>query len=230
MRLTVPFRASHPQVTFTVLSRASDDVLRMLADLEVDQTGLAARLGTTQGTVSRWRKGMKPTTEWAHKIDALYRKIYGQPENVSPGINVVKIVGRVGAGAEIMPEYEQVPHDGLFEVELDFPVREGALAFEVEGDSMWPRCSSGDVIICWEQADNPEEAIGWEAAVQTVDGRRFIKIVRKGYEPGTFNLESHNAPPIPNVKLARIMRVNLIVPRSGWQPKPRAQKRLRIAK
>ena len=36
MRLTVPFRASHPQVTFTVLSRASDDVLRMLADLEVD--------------------------------------------------------------------------------------------------------------------------------------------------------------------------------------------------
>lgn len=35
-RLTVPFRARHPQVTFTVLSRTSDDALRMVADFEVD--------------------------------------------------------------------------------------------------------------------------------------------------------------------------------------------------
>ncbi len=35
-RLTAPFLARHPEVSVTVLSRSSDEVLRMLADLEVD--------------------------------------------------------------------------------------------------------------------------------------------------------------------------------------------------
>ena len=210
----------------------SDMIETLLADLDVDQTGLAALMGTTQGTISRWRNGKKPTVDSAKKIEAFWRKTYNEAETIHPRINVVKIVGRIGAGAVVMPEYEQVPPDGLFQVELDFPVREGALAFEVEGDSMWPRCSAGDVIICWETADTPADAIGWEAAVQTDDGRRYIKIVRRGDAPGLFNLDSHNAPPLVGLRIAKVMRVNLIVPRSGWQIKTRAKlsKKLRLVR
>ena len=35
-RLTTPFRARHPGVRFTILSRTSADVLRLLENLEVD--------------------------------------------------------------------------------------------------------------------------------------------------------------------------------------------------
>lgn len=35
-RLTAPFLARHPGVTVTVLSRSSDEIMRMLADLEID--------------------------------------------------------------------------------------------------------------------------------------------------------------------------------------------------
>src|SRR5215471_15987060 len=53
--------------------------------------------------------------------------------------HLVKVVGKIGAGAEILPEYEQIPADGLFEISVPFSVPEDAIAFEVEGESMWPR-------------------------------------------------------------------------------------------
>ena len=39
-------------------------------------------------------------------------------------LNSVPIMGRVGAGASIEPEHEQVPPEGLGEVELPFPIEE----------------------------------------------------------------------------------------------------------
>ncbi len=40
-------------------------------------------------------------------------------------------MGRIGAGATIEPEYEQVPPEGLGEVELPFPIDDDIIAFEV---------------------------------------------------------------------------------------------------
>src|SRR6201989_1813409 len=51
-------------------------------------------------------------------------------------LNSVPIMGRVGAGASIEPEHEQVPPEGLGDVELPFPIAEETIAFEVAGDSM----------------------------------------------------------------------------------------------
>src|SRR4051812_36003144 len=36
--------------------------------------------------------------------------------------NVVRVMGRIGAGAEISPEEEQVPPEGLAEIDIPFPV------------------------------------------------------------------------------------------------------------
>ena len=62
-------------------------------------------------------------------------------------LNSIPIMGRIGAGAVIEPEYEQVPPEGLGEVELPFPIEEDIIAFEVSGDSMLPKYESGDVIV-----------------------------------------------------------------------------------
>ena len=40
------------------------------------------------------------------------------------------------------------------------------------------------------------KSIGWEAAVRTADGKRYLKRIQRGATSGTFDLESHNAAPI----------------------------------
>ena len=70
--------------------------------------------------------------------------------------NLVRVVGRIGGGAEIQPEFEQISPESLYEIEVPFPVSTDAIAFQVEGDGMWPRYDSGDVIICWPQRTNAE--------------------------------------------------------------------------
>ena len=50
----------------------------------------------------------------------------------------LRVVGRIGAGAEILPEFEQAPPDGFEEIEFPLSLPPGSIAFRVEGDSMWP--------------------------------------------------------------------------------------------
>ncbi|MGI8569134.1 MAG: S24 family peptidase [Methylocella sp.] len=130
--------------------------------------------------------------------------------------NRVRVVGRIGAGAEIKPAFEQISPEGLDEIEVPFPVSPDAIAFQVEGDSMWPRYDPGDVIICWRQGTNAEEIIGWEAAVRTADGKCYLKRIQRGAASGTFDLESHNAGPIRSVRIAWAAEIKGVVRSGQW--------------
>jgi hypothetical protein len=129
----------------------------------------------------------------------------------------VKVVGRIGAGAEILPEFEQIPDDGLYEISVPFAIPADTVAFEVEGESMWPRYDSGDVIICAEQSEDAETVIGREAAVRTHDGRRYLKRVRRGAAAGTYDLESHNAAPIRGVEIVWAAAIQAVVRAGQWR-------------
>src|SRR5258708_34946712 len=87
--------------------------------------GLATAMGVRAGAVSEILAETRliKATEIAHIIDYLE-------------LNSVPIMGRVGAGAIIEPELEQVPPEGLGEGELPFPIAEATIAFEAAGDSM----------------------------------------------------------------------------------------------
>lgn len=112
------------------------------------------------------------------------------------------VMGYIGAGAEIQPDFEQVPLEGLFTVELPFSIPEDTIAFEVRGDSMAPRYDEGDVIICYRDQHRPTNSFyGEEAAVRTADGRRFLKTIEKGARSRSFNLVSFNARTIESVRL-----------------------------
>src|SRR6185312_15596352 len=82
--------------------------------------GLAAAMGVRPGAVSEILSGIRliKAAEIAPIIDYLE-------------LNSVPIMGRVGAGASIEPEHEQVPPEGLGEVELPFPIAEETIAFEL---------------------------------------------------------------------------------------------------
>jgi Peptidase S24-like len=166
------------------------------------------RRGITTETLMALAPVLKTTAAWL--LEGV-----GDP---TPG-NTVQVAGRIGAGAEIQPEFEQIPSKGLYEIEVPFPVPADAIAFQIEGDSMWPRYDPGDVIICWRQGTNVNEVIGWEAAVRTALGKRYLKRIRRGTTSGTFDLESHNAAPIRNVRIEWAAEIKGVVRSGQWRRK-----------
>ena len=88
--------------------------------------GLAAAMGVRPGAVSEILADIRQikATEIQPIIDYLE-------------LNSVPIMGRVGAGAVIEPEHEQVPPEGLGEVELPFPISEETINSLLRAGSMF---------------------------------------------------------------------------------------------
>ena len=165
--------------------------------------GLAAAMGVRPGAVSELFSGIRliKASEIAPIMEYLQ-------------LNSVPIMGRVGAGASIEPEYEQVPPEGLGEVELPFPMSEETIAFEVAGDSMLPKYENGNIIVVFREQRHPVSSFyGEEAVVRLKTGERYLKTIERGKSPAQVNLTSFNAKPINGVKLEWIGEICLTLPR-----------------
>lgn len=177
------------------------------------QTQLAEFFEVSQSTVNRWLAGAEPE---GHRRDAI-NEAYQQLVDEGPkefGGTTVSVMGFIGAGGEILPEFEQSPPDGLEQVWVPFDLGEELIAFEVRGISMMPVYRDGHIIICYKEQRRPLDFFyGVEAAVRTSDGHRYIKtIVKSG---PNIDLHSFNADPIQNVKLEWIGEVFAALPRSS---------------
>jgi repressor LexA len=165
--------------------------------------GLAAAMGVRPGAVSEILSEARliKASELAPIIDYLE-------------LNAVPIMGRVGAGASIGPELEQMPPEGLGEVELPFPIAEETIAFEVVGDSMLPKYENGDIIVVYRDQRHPLTSFyGEEAAVRLKSGERYLKTIERGKTGHVVNLTSFNAKPISGVKLEWIGEICVTLPR-----------------
>ncbi|MFH1343551.1 MAG: XRE family transcriptional regulator [Pseudomonadota bacterium] len=165
--------------------------------------GLAAAMGVRPGAVSEILSGIRliKASEIPLIIDYL-------------DLNSVPIMGRVGAGAVIEPEHEQVPPEGLGEIELPFPISEETIAFEVSGDSMLPKYENGDIIVVFKEQQHPVSSFyGEEAAVRLKTGERYLKTIERGKSPTQVNLTSFNAKPINGVRLEWIGEICVTLPR-----------------
>ncbi len=165
--------------------------------------GLAAAMGVRPGAVSEILSEARliKASEIQPIIDYLE-------------LNAVPIMGRVGAGASIGPELEQMPPEGLGEVELPFPISEETIAFEVVGDSMLPKYENGDVIVVYRDQRHPLSSFyGEEAAVRLKSGERYLKTIERGKTAQLVNLTSFNAKPISGVKLEWIGEICVTLPR-----------------
>jgi len=126
----------------------------------------------------------------------------------------VPVMGYLGAGAEVEPDFEQVPPEGLEQIDLPFSLAEDLIAFKVRGESMLPFYKPEAVIVVYREQKKPIEAFyGEEAAVRTSTGRRFIKTVMRGASGVT--LMSSNAAPIENVAIEWIGEIFAVLPPSA---------------
>ena len=194
--------------------RLIDKLRRILGDHT--QEWVAEQLGVSQPTVHRWATGAEPRGDRRDAINELYARLYGQAGEAALSSSI-PLMGYLGAGAEVEPDHEQVPPEGLDQVDLPFPVPDEMIAFRVRGNSMLPVFKDGATIVVYREQKRPLESFyGEEAAVRTSDGRRFIKTIIKGGAPGTVNLLSWNDPmPIENVHLVWIGEIFSILPPRG---------------
>ena len=166
--------------------------------------GLARAMGVRAGAVSEILGGQRLIK--ASEVPVIMEYLE---------LNYVPIMGRIGAGAVIEPEYEQVPPEGLGEIELPFPISGETIAFEVSGDSMHPKYENGDVIVVYREQRHPLASFyGEEAAVRLKTGERYLKTIERGKSPSMVNLTSFNAKPITGVKLEWIGEICLTLPRA----------------
>ncbi len=115
---------------------------------------------------------------------------------------LVPVEGFVGAGAAVFPLDE-----GAFEpITPPFGTPDGATAFIVRGDSMYPAYRDGTFIIAMP-TDDIKSLLHTRAVVTLDDQRRFVKDVGPGSRNGLFTLYSHNAAPIPDVRIVQGAKV-----------------------
>jgi repressor LexA len=165
--------------------------------------GLARAMGVRPGAVSELFSGIRLIKASEIALITEYLEL-----------NSVPIMGRVGAGAVIEPEHEQVPPEGLGEIELPFPIGEETIAFEVAGDSMLPKYENGDIIVVYREQRHPVSSFyGEEAAVRLKTGERYLKIIERGKTHALVNLTSFNAKPINGVKLEWVGEICITLPR-----------------
>lgn len=141
----------------------------------------------------------------------------------------VPVMGLVGAGAVIDPEHEQVPEDGLYLIETEFPLPEGLIAFQIEGPSMLPKYDPGDVVVVWAEPRRPLETFyGQPAVVRTTQGQRYLKKIMRGRSKGLVDLHSYDGrEPIENVRIEWIGQIYTIFPAYAVS---RIEKQFRMAK
>jgi transcriptional regulator with XRE-family HTH domain len=168
------------------------------------QEQLAEDVGLSVSQISRFESGDREPR--VSEITAIAKRLRVSPAAFI-GDTFVNVVGRIGAGAEVVPIVDQ---SEIFEVEAPVPLPPGMIGFEVDGESMSPRYDRGDILICSADGTSvdslPQDA---EAAVELTDGRRFIKRVSR--ENGAWRLDSHNAKPIRDVKIIWASKVAHVI-------------------
>lgn len=163
---------------------------------------LADRLGTSAGHLHKWETGKVSIT--LNRLAEVAAALDCNVIDLVEGLANVPVVGKVGAGAEVISIDDHPLGEGLRRVRCPAGLdAQQTVGVEVEGDSMLP-IEEGWLLFYTRNYDGvPVECLGTLCVVQLADeGPRYVKRVKLGRKPGLFNLYSTNAREMEDVELA----------------------------
>lgn len=170
----------------------------------------AEAMGISRGQLIKLERGERRLTAEYIRLAA---EAFGTSELEVLGTpRAVRLVGKVGAGAEVHLFDGDASSERIDEVEAPPGADDMTVAVIVEGDSMSPRYMERETIY-YRRADttgDPSNLIGREVVVRLADGRTFVKVLRRGSSPGYFTLDSYNAPPMEDVVVEWVVPVKWV--------------------
>jgi transcriptional regulator with XRE-family HTH domain len=160
-------------------------------ELSITQEQLAELADLSVSQISRFESGLRrpyidELLRIAHILATPITTLLGLRESVS-----VPVTGLVGAGALVEQILDSESWDAPTSV--DIPTDGELAALLVRGDSQYPRFLDGEYILYDTKPVSPAALVDQYAIVQTLDGRKLIKIIRAA-SGDKWNLISHNAP------------------------------------
>lgn len=181
----------------------------------------AAGLGHTAVRDIITRKVRNPTfatlLKLAEVLGVDVARIVGIETDAPPRVSPIAVAGKVGAGAKVPLTDAFAKGDGLYHVQCPPQLSpHGIVAVEVEGDSMVPMYQPGHVLF-YSRATHEgilDDDIGQPCVVECEDGNAWVKLVKRGAEPGLFHLISLNptADTMHNQRIKWAARVKLALP------------------
>ncbi|RAP39462.1 hypothetical protein BYZ73_20405 [Rhodovulum viride] len=124
----------------------------------------------------------------------------------APGTpSTIAIAGKVGAGARV-PVFDAYEKGDGPQVECPPGLSpHNIVAVEIEGDSMEPVYSAGDLLFYtrWSAEGVPSDVVGKRCVCECEEGLGWVKVIHQGREPGLFDLHSFNdqTPPMYGLRL-----------------------------
>ncbi len=156
---------------------------------------LAAAVDTSPGQISRLQNGSRRLdTDW---LDRLAKALQCKPlDLVSNSIpEAVPVVGKVGAGAMVYPidDYLQGGAAEFVEVPPGVDFSQNLVALKVEGDSLEPMLYEGWYVYYNTRIEGGCEDMNSKVphVVRIKDGATLVKLIRRGYARGKYNLHSY---------------------------------------
>ncbi|MDJ0950628.1 MAG: helix-turn-helix domain-containing protein [Alphaproteobacteria bacterium] len=188
------------------------------------QKDLADHLGVNPSAISRLISGERRLTaeeaqKMAQYLNISLSKILGVFHgNIAPlHGRTFSVLNYVGAGGKVYPIDDYEPGTGMYEVELppNLEPETDWIALQVRGDSMYPQMEDGWLVWYRRQTDgvNPDSLNRISVVKLTEDGSVMVKRLRPGRQPGLYDLESVNAPPIRDAELEWAEPIAAIQPR-----------------
>jgi len=165
-------------------------LLKTIREAGMDNKSVSLKAGLNHGLVSEWL-GPKRKAATIENFMAVCNALGRSPASVlgSPALKLhIPVVGIVsgGEGWTALDEHKADP--------LEFELGDkDVIALEVRGESMEPAYRDGDFLVCQRRAGrNAHNLINSDCVVRTIDGGQFVKILKRGKQPGLFTLKSYN--------------------------------------
>ena len=191
------------------------DLLRLKRqELGLTMKEVAEKVGVSEGTISRWESGEIANMR-RDKIALLASTLQIEPNIImgwdevntanvshSPTSRRIPVLGRVAAGRPIIAEEELIGYEEIPES----MARSGEyFGLRIQGDSMQPKLSEGDVVIVREQSDADSGDVvivlvnGEEATckrLQKYDNGIALISFNPAYQPKHFTNEEVESLPV----------------------------------